>query len=480
VTAPAAAPAPTNPATAAFLEFLDRYQFDWVALVREQLGAEPDEKQIAVLTAVCRGERRISIVSGHGVGKTTTLAWCIVCFALTRFPQKTVCTAPTSAQLFDALAAETKSWFKRLPPALQTLFELKSESIHLAAAPEESFVSFRTSRAETPEALAGVHSANVLLIADEASGVPEQVFEAAAGSMSGHTATTVLAGNPVRTSGLFFDTHHKLREVWTTFQISCVGHPRISPDFVADMAGRYGEDSNAFRVRVLGLFPKADDDTVIPYELAQSALQRDVKPALVQPIWGVDCARFGSDTSALAKRRGNVLMAPIEEKAGYDTMQVAGWVKHEYDTTPPSDRPSEICVDVIGIGAGVTDRLRELGLPARGINVGEAPVVFNDQFLNLRAELWFKGRDWLAALDCHLAGDEKLVAELVAPKYKFTSNGKKQVESKDDMKKRGFKSPNRADAFLLTLASEAISAAGGSKQSTSWSKPLRRGIKGII
>lgn len=462
------------------LEFLDRYQYAPTLFVREVLGAEPDEKQSAAMEAVARGERRISIVSGHGVGKTTLLAWLIVWFACTRFPQKTVCTAPTSAQLFDALAAETKTWFKRLPPALLGLFEIKSESIHLAAAPDESFVSFRTSRAETPEALAGVHSANVLLIADEASGVPEQVYEAAAGSMSGHTATTILAGNPVRTSGLFFDTHHKLRDLWFTLQISCVGHPRIAKDFIADMARRYGEDSNAFRVRVLGLFPKGDDDTVIPYEMAQAALQRDVKPLLVQPIWGVDCARFGSDKSALARRRGNTLTEKVQEWAGLDTMELAGRIKALYDSAPPSERPSQINVDVIGLGAGVCDRLRELGLPARGINVSEAPVVFSDKYLNLRAELWFKGRDWLAARDCALANDEGLVAELVVPRFKFTSNGKLQVESKDDMKKRGFPSPNKADAFLLTLASEAISASSGSKQSTSWKQPLRRALKGLV
>lgn len=462
------------------VEFIDRYQHDPVLFVREQLGAEPDEKQASVLRDIAAGKRRISVVSGHGVGKTTLLAWALVWFACTRFPQKCVCTAPTSAQLFDALAAEAKAWFKRLAPALQELFDIKSESINLRAAPEESFISFRTSRADTPEALAGVHSANVLLIADEASGVPEQVFEAAAGSMSGHTATTVLAGNPVRTSGLFFDTHHKLRDLWSTHHISCVGHPRIAADFVADMARRYGEESNAFRVRVLGLFPKGDDDTVIPYELVQAALQRDVAPSNVKPLWGVDCARFGSDKSALARRRGNTLMQPVQEWAGLDTMQLAGRIKAEYDVTTPSTRPTEILVDEIGLGAGVLDRLRELGLPARGINVGEAPVVFNDRYMNLRAELWFKGRDWFAAKNVNIANDEKLLAELVAPRFQYTSTGKVKVEAKEDMKKRGIPSPNRADAFLLTLASEAISASAGSKGSTSWTEPLRRKLKGLV
>lgn len=462
-----------------FIAFVARYGNDWVALVREVLGADPDANQEAVLRAVCLGERRISIRSGHGVGKTTTLAWCVICHILTRFPQKTVCTAPTSAQLFDALASEVKAWMKKLPTALQDLFEIQVDQIKLRAAPEESFIAFRTSKPETPEAMAGIHSAHVLLVPDEASGIPDPVFESGAGSMSGENATTLLAGNPVRTSGLFFDTFHKLRDKWLTFHISCVGHPRISPDFIEDMARRYGEDSNAYRVRVLGDFPTGDDDTVIPFELVEASLARDVQATLVKPIWGVDAARFGNDASALCKRRGNTLAEKTQVRKGYDVMQVVGWVKAEWDVTLPSERPSEILVDSIGIGAGVCDRLAELKLPARGINVSESAAM-NERFINLRAELWFKGADWFRAKDCNLAGDDALAAELVQPRFKYASNGKRQVESKDDMKKRGVPSPNRAEAFLLTLAGESVTASGSSANRPSWNQPLQRKIAGIV
>jgi hypothetical protein len=128
--------------------------------------------------------KSLSIRSGHGTGKTTTLAIITVHHALTKFLQAVVATAPTSSQLFDALAAQTKSWFKKLPAPLQEMFEIKSESITHKLAPEDSFVSFRTSRPEMPEALAGVHSDHVLLIGDEASGIPEAVYVAASGSMS--------------------------------------------------------------------------------------------------------------------------------------------------------------------------------------------------------------------------------------------------------------------------------------------------------
>jgi phage terminase large subunit len=450
-----------------------------VLLVQEVLGGEPDEKQREVLRAVCAGERRVSIRSGHGVGKTTALAWCIICHILTRFPQKTVCTAPTHDQLFDALAAEVKAWITKLPGVVQELLTVQSEQIVLTAAPNESFISFRTSRPDRPEALAGVHSDNVLLVGDEASGIPEAVYEAAAGSMSGHRATTLLAGNPVRTSGLFYDTHHKLRDLWRTIHISCLDCARISSDFVEDMRRRYGEKSNAYRVRVLGEFPLADDDTVIPFELMESSLKRDVQAKLVRPIWGLDVARFGQDRTALAKRRGNVLEEAVKTWSGLDTMEVSGRVLDIWRATPPSDRPDEILVDVIGLGAGVADRLRELGLPARGINVAESAAL-TERFGNLRAELWWEAREWFSAKDCALAGDEELGAELVDVKYKFTSSGKIQIESKDDIKKRSRRSPDIADAFILTFAGTAISASFGERQRTSWREKLPFKLKGLV
>jgi phage terminase large subunit len=467
----------TNP----LYEFVKLYDRNPVLFVREVLGAEPDPEQQQVLNWVATGERRISVRSGHGVGKTTVLAWLIVWFACTRVPQKTVCTAPTSGQLFDALAAETKTWFRKLPPVIADLFDIQTEQIRLKSAPQESFIAFRTSKVETPEAMAGVHSDNVLLIGDEASGIPDAVFEASIGSMTAPHASMVLAGNPVRSSGLFYMTHNspEMAKDWKTLVISALNHPRVDQDMVRQVAVTYGEDSNAYRVRVLGEFPLAEDDTVIPAEYAESALARDVQPTNVLPIWGVDVARFGSDSSALAKRRGNTLMCPVEQRHGYDTMQVAGWIKSEWDATMPSDRPTDINIDSIGIGAGVVDRLMELGLPARGINVSESSSM-KEQYLNLRAELWFTGRDVLAKKDVNLANDKALVLELIRVRFKYTSSGKKQVESKDDMKKRKVASPNRADAWLLTFASDAISASNGPMARKSWNEPLRRSIKGIV
>ena len=458
-----------------FDEWLDRYQDNAVLFVREVLGADPDEWQEQVLKWVDDGERRISIRSGHGVGKSTIAAWLLLHRILCKFQQKSVVTAPTSAQLFDALFAELKRWILKLPEPLQGLVDVKQDRVVLKDFPDESFISARTSRAEQPEALQGVHSKWVLLIADEASGIPEQVFEAASGSMSGHTATTLLLGNPTRGSGFFYQTHTTLAHNWKTLRVSCHDSKRVSEEYIKEMAERYGEDSNAYRVRVLGEFPKTDDNTVIGLELVESAISRDVQGNPLAPvIWGVDVARFGSDKSALAKRKGNILLEPVQTWKGLDLMQTTGVIKAEWDALGSIERPAEILVDSIGLGGGVVDRLRELGLPARGINVSESPAM-GQTYLNLRAELWFRCRQWLTARDCRLPKDESLLAGLVTPAYKFSSNGKLQIESKDDIKRRGLPSPDAADAFVLTFASEAAIATHGGYH-IAWSKPVRRNL----
>ena len=443
--------------------FIQRYYSDPAGFCENVIGMKPLEWQRELMEAIASGVRKCSLVSGHGVGKSSCAAALIIWFILTRYPCKIVVTAPTASQLYDALFAEVKRRIKEMPPAISKLLEATSDRVVLKSSPTEAFCSARTSSKEKPEAMAGVHSENVLLIADEASGIPEEVFESAAGSMSGSNCHTILLGNPVRTSGMFYRTHTDLKNDWWTKKVSCLDNPLVSPDFIDDMASRYGRESNAFRVRVLGEFPEADEDTYIPLHLIEAAKHRDVEQSpSAGVIWGVDCARYGSDKSALSKRKGNVLIEPPKTWRDKSTMELAGIILNEYENTPILDRPQEICVDVIGIGAGVVDRLIELDLPARGINVAESASL-GDKYMRLRDELWGRAREWFEAKECVIPDDSALIAELAAPRFSFTSTGKIKIESKDEMRKRGIRSPDIADAFCLTFAGNAIAAAHGSR-----------------
>ena len=461
-------------AASTFDDFIALYRSNPVGFVRDVLGQTPTKWQEDALRKVASGRRRISIRAGHGVGKSTVCAWAVVWFMCTRFPQKTVMTAPTAGQLFDALFSELKAQVNRLPPVLRDSFDVFSDRIALKGAPESSFASARTSSSDRPEALAGIHSEHVLLIIDEASAVPEAVYEAAAGSMSGHSACTILIGNPTRNSGMFYKTHHELASDWDTMHVSCVDNALVATDFVDQIRATYGEESNAYRIRVLGEFAVADDDTLIAAEIVDSAMTRDVSGTEQDVmVYGVDVARFGSDRSALCKRRGNVVIE-VKSWGGLDLMQLVGAIVNEANI----DRPAEICVDTIGLGSGVADRLREMGYNVRDVNVAETSAM-NPNANRLRDELWLSVRDWLTTRGVKIPNDASLRHELVAPRYTFTSTGKIVVESKDAMRKRGMRSPDLADALCLTFAGTAALVGG---RASSWlkGKPLRRNLAGVV
>lgn len=438
---------------------------DPLAFVMGVLGVEsPEAWQVNALTALRDGKKRLSIRSGHGVGKTTFTAWLVLYALLCLGPDTKVPIAAGSRdQLRDTIQPEINKWHARLPKPLADQIEVNVERIFVVCDPESAFAVFRTASKDNPQALAGFHAKNLVFLIDEASAVAEIAFEVAQGALSTEGAIAVLTGNPTKAQGFFYDTHHKMRERWHCMVVSSEDVPRAR-GHIDDVIAAYGKNSNRYRVRVLGEFPTQDDETVIPLDLVLSSKGRDVAVANEWPVWGVDVARFGDDTSALCMRQGNTVLG-LREWHGLDGAQVAGRIQALYREQPNHLKPREIVVDVIGVGASVYDILRlpgsEVASLVRGCNVAEMPAI-SDEDYRLRDELWFRGRTWFWERKCRLPVEfpeaaeaklfEKLVAELTAPTYDFSHLGKRVVESKADLKKRGVPSPNLADAFLLSLA----------------------------
>jgi hypothetical protein len=458
-----------------------------ILYVREVLGVEViDPWQLEALEAYASGERRMALPACHGPGKTAFAAWLANYQLDCVYPQLTAATAPSKGQMEDALLKEVKLWFKMRPKPLQDLYDVKMYKIEFLPDPENNFFTAMTARAEKPEALQGKHTADggkVLLIVDEASGVDEGVFRSGRGSMSQDNAVTLMLSNPTRSTGYFFNACESDR--WWVRRVSHEDSPRVSDDFVEEVKEEEGEDSDEFRIRCLGLFPKTDSDTVISWELVDQAQNRDIAvPPGQKTIWGLDVARFGDDRTVLIERSNLHVSDDIEWWQGADLMVTVGKVKAKWDARSESDRPQQIFVDAIGLGSGVVDRLRELGLPAYAVNVSETASA-NDKYFKVRDEVWYDCRDWLRSGATKLPTPDPdadrrtdpariLGRELTQPKYTFRSGGQRVVESKSDLKKRTKKSPDFADALCLTFAGPAASILHGSAGSSSWNEPIKR------
>lgn len=462
-----------------FAVAIDHYGRQPNAFWREVLGMAPDPWQEVANKALAHGHTRLSIRSGHGVGKSAWVAGAICWFANTRHPMKIGVTAPSAPQLYDALWAEVRVIFDRLPPAWRDLWTITADRIALKASPDETFVTARTARADKPEALQGLHAKHVMLAVDEASGVDEAVFEAASGSMSTAGAITILTGNPTRSTGFFWRTHNLERDKWWTRCVPSTESKRVAPSFIAEMAERYGENSNGYRIRVLGEFPLAEEDTLIPAELVDSAMARDMPADVAAPeIWGLDVARMGADASVLIKRRGNTVTEFPRRWQGVDTMALSGAIKAEFDSLPAGARPALIVIDVIGIGSGVVDRLVEQNLPVLGLNVGEVPSMAK-RFVRMRDELWVRAREWLESRRVRLPKDERLRTDLCAPRVSYLSDGRMQVEGKMQLRSRGYASSDSADALCLTFAPAGMALSLGMGAQLNTRTPVRAGIKGM-
>ena len=201
---------------------------------------------------------------------------------------------------------------------------------------------------------------------------------------------------------------------------------------------------------MLGEFPDQGDDTLLPLSAIDYALGDDILANLgegrVGRVLGVDVARFGSDSSCIAYRRGDVV-EKLEIIHQLDLMALTGRVINAVRNFEGVER---IYVDEIGVGAGLVDRLREQGFPVMGINVARA-AQDRRMFANSRAEGYWQLRRLLIDGLLKLPNDLRLAGELADLKYEFQSDGRILMESKDSMKSRGGSSPDAADSVMLAV-----------------------------
>lgn len=336
-------------------------------------------------------------------------------------------------------------------PWFKSQIEVKAESVHIKGV-KNRFAVARTSRVEKPEALSGFHATNMMFMIDESSGVPDQIFETARGSLSTPGARIIMTSNPTRNTGYFYQSHHKNRKRWDRVTLSCRESllskgGLVADTYVEEMEEEYGEDSDVVRVRVDGLFPVKGSVQLISRGLATDAVERKTHPSQYMHaprILGVDVAWEGDDRSAVYMRQGIVCQL-LGVWNDIDNMRLAGLVaqfEDEYHT-------DATFID-IGWGAGVIDRLRQMGRKPIKVAFGGAPNN-KERYVDKRTEMWCDMQKWLQD-GGSIPDIDDLVEDLVGPEYAFSPNGKIKLERKKDMKKRGLASPDNGDALALTFA----------------------------
>jgi phage terminase large subunit len=424
---------------------------DRVAFAKEICNMTPDDQQGDMLRALDQHDH-VADKAGHSTGKSSGEAICILHYGSTRYPFKIPCTAPSKHQLYDVLWSELALWHKKMNPLFRDMFIWTKENFRLKSDPEECFAAARTATKENPEALQGFHSQYVFRVIDEASAVPDSVMEVLEGATGTVETKELQCGNPTRLEGTFYRAFTKDKEFFKLLTASCLNSQLTPPRYIERMRNKWGEDSNMWKIRVLGEFPDRESDSFIPYHLAYDALIREIPDQKGLPVvFGVDVARYGDDKTAIAIRQGDEFR-PVRQYNQLSTMQTA----YEVAKLANQMKPKQIFVDVNGLGAGVYDRLQEMGYPVVAVNVSESPAYNPHMYNRLRDELWGNFRDWLEQRrgKIHDNDDMDLIGELTSPKYHLSGGrpNKIVIESKDDMRKRGKESPNMADACIMTFA----------------------------
>ena len=450
---------------------LKYYRSHPVEFVTDVIKAKPDQSQANILESI-NTQQMTTVRSGHGIGKGAVASWAILWFLYTRPFPKVPCTAPTMHQLNDILWAEISKWL-RGSPELQRVFTWTREKIYFNGHPEEWFAVART--ASAPDALQGFHAEHVLFVIDEASGVADEIFEPVLGALSTEGAKLLMLGNPTRLTGFFYDSHNKNRSQYKVFHIDGRTSTRVSKDFVEKIINMYGEDSDVFRVRVAGEFPKALPDSFIPMDWCEKRSVRQPEKATPGRIdIGVDVARYGDDSSVLCPVFDKAAQQPMEVYHHNDTMEIAGRVAamvRAYARKHP-DASIHVKIDCDGLGVGVYDRLNEqlptlegeiaqsIGKEEYKINLeechfgGEGGTINRDdpvEYANSTGLMWGTVREALRTGTLTLVYDDMQITQLSNRKYFINSTGKIELEKKDAMKKRGLPSPDIADALALAM-----------------------------
>ncbi len=447
------------------------YHTDPVAFVHDCFywpeGQGPTLYQDEILAELV-ARKRAAVRSPHGAGKTAIAAWATLWMALTRDGEdwKVPTTASAWRQLTHFLWPEIHKWARRLKwdkvgrGSFDRNSELMTQSLRLASGEAFAVASNEAALIE------GAHADSLLYVFDEAKEIPVETWDAAEGAFSGAGGDTpaeafaLAISTPGAPVGRFYDIHSRKSGYgdWWVRHVTldeCIVAGRVSREWAEQRKVQWGEQSAVYQNRVLGEFASSEESGIIPLAWVEAANERweawrDVAADVVVDVLGVDVARSGEDKTVIALRSGKVI-TELRRTSREDTMETTGRVVGLLECF----RGAVAVVDVIGIGAGVVDRLREMGLAVEAFNAAEGTDMRDHSgelgFTNKRSAAWWNLREMLdpaSGDNVALPPDDLLTGDLTAPTWRVGSGGRIQVEGKDEIKKRIGRSTDDGDAVM--------------------------------
>ena len=433
------------------METLSEYAADPVGFVTHVLpeGGVPYSKQAEVLSALA-ADRRVTVVGCNGSGKDWAAARAVLWWIETRERSKAIVTGPTQRQVEDVIWREMRVAYAMAGQALHGEMYASKYVVN-----DERFaLGFSTNH---PYNLQGFHSPQLLVVVTEAHAVGQLHMDALKRL---NPARMLLTGNPLTLEGEFFESHHSKSYLYTRVAISAFDTPNlienradaapgmVTPEDVEERRREWGDKDALYVASVLGQFPDALEDSLISRSDVDRAVERweQGEPRRRDP-WrmGVDVARYGDDKTVLCLRRGDRVERMIEMRKA-DTVEVAEEIGEQVRRL---GIPA-VFVDETGVGGGVVDQLKKDGMPVIGVQAG-TKASRPEQYGNKRAELFWELRRRFKEDSIAIPKDDELISQLLMIRYAIAEPERIRLNSKQEFRKRGLPSPDKADALSLAF-----------------------------
>lgn len=419
------------------------------------LGIELWDKQLDIVRSV-RDNEKTACRSGFGLGKTFVVAGIALWFINFFRPATVLTTAPSWIQVEEVLWRSMRKLYNR---AAERGTRLAGNLYNTKYDLKDSFAIGLS--VDNPVRLQGFHDKNVLLLFDEAPGVPKEIWDTVEGAMSGgNLKRWVAIGNPIMPEGDFYDCFFGKKSAhWNKIHISCLDSPNVKAGeivvpglvdkkWVEQRKVEWGEDSPLYKSKVLGEFPDEASDVLVLIKWILEAQHKVMEDHNDERILAVDVARHGRDRTVFIEMNGFEMKAvrTLQGKPTNETAGAALWMA--------KDRGLEtIIVDDTGVGGGVTDMIRE----RKPADVRLVPINFSQRpddpqhFAMWRDEAWWRLRESFRNKDIKILNLDEIVADLCDVHYTYNSKGQLKIETKDEMKSRGKKSPDFGDALAMAI-----------------------------